>query len=226
MTTKRKVPAVSPGGQNEIMEIVSEIMMRGWLNSLTKAKQEAAKGDLDAAKDVKALNLWIDMVIRRQNKAAHVASLAKQNKIVRLDDFRDMARDHKAGGKVEPHATRMDELSGALLARSFRQDERPALALAHGHGSRSMDTAALGHALPDHSGALRTLPHRTRAPSQKADRFCSPSHSSGSAMGAEAQDRRRRRLQFRGTRSDRRGSPSCLSRHAAAARREPLRASA
>lgn len=88
MTTKRKVPAISPGGQNEIMEIVSEIMMRGWLNSLTKAKQEAAKGDLDAAKDVKALNLWIDMVIRRQNKAAHVASLAKQNKIVRLDDFR------------------------------------------------------------------------------------------------------------------------------------------
>ena len=88
MTTKRKVPAASPGGQNEIMEIVSEIMMRGWLNSLTKAKQEAAKGDLDAAKDVKALNLWIDMVIRRQNKAAHVASLAKQNKVVRLDDFR------------------------------------------------------------------------------------------------------------------------------------------
>jgi hypothetical protein len=88
MTTKRKAPAVSPGGQNEIVEIVSEIMMRGWLNSLTKAKQEAAKGDLDAAKDVKALNLWIDMVIRRQNKAAHVAPLAKQNKVVRLDDFR------------------------------------------------------------------------------------------------------------------------------------------
>ena len=67
---------------------------------------------------------------------------------------------------------------------------------------------------------------RTQAPSQKADGLGSPSHSPGSAMVAGSQDRRRRRLQFRGARSDRRGSPSCLSRHEAAARREPLRASA
>jgi hypothetical protein len=90
----------------------------------------------------------------------------------------------------------------------------------------SMDAATLGLALPDHSGALRTLQHGMQAPSQKADGLGSPSYSPGSAMGTRSQDRRRRRLQFRGARSDRRGSPSCLSRHAAAARREPLRASA
>jgi DDE superfamily endonuclease len=90
----------------------------------------------------------------------------------------------------------------------------------------SMDAATLGLALPDHSGALRTLQHGMQAPSQKADGLGSPSYSPGSAMGARSQDRRRRRLQFRGARSDRRGSPPCLSRHAAAARREPLRASA
>jgi hypothetical protein len=36
-------------------------MIEGWRKSLEKAKQEAAKGDLDAAKDVEALTLWIQL---------------------------------------------------------------------------------------------------------------------------------------------------------------------
>ena len=48
------------------------------------------------------------------------------------------------------------------------------------------NSAALGLALPDHSGALRTLQHRARAPSQKAYGLGSPSHSPGSAMVAKA----------------------------------------
>jgi hypothetical protein len=88
MTNNRKPQTVSLGRHNEILEIVREIMMQGWLNSLTKAKEKAAKGDRDAAKDVGALTQWIEMVIRRQSKAARAASLAKHNKIVRLDDFR------------------------------------------------------------------------------------------------------------------------------------------
>ena len=47
-------------------------------------------------------------------------------------------------------------------------------------------------------------------------------HSSGAAMVAEAQDRRGRRFRLRGPRSDRRGSPPCLSRHKAAARRQSV----
>ncbi|TPV98178.1 MAG: hypothetical protein USCAAHI_02414 [Beijerinckiaceae bacterium] len=38
-------------------------MIEGWRKSLEKAKQEAAKGDLDAAKDVEALTLWIHGVM-------------------------------------------------------------------------------------------------------------------------------------------------------------------
>jgi hypothetical protein len=87
MTNNRKPQTVSLGRHNEILEIVREIMMQGWLNSLTKAKEKAAKGDRDAAKDVGALTQWIEMVIRRESKAARAASLAKHNKIVRLDDF-------------------------------------------------------------------------------------------------------------------------------------------
>jgi hypothetical protein len=44
-----------------------------------------------------------------------------------------------------------------------------------------------------------------RRPSQKTDGLGSPSHSPGSAMVAEAQDRRRRRFQLRGARSHRHG---------------------
>jgi hypothetical protein len=88
MTNNRKAQMISPGRHNEILKSVRKIMMRGWLNSLAKAKEKAANGDREAAKDVGALTLSIDMVIRRQSKAAHAASLAKHNKIVRLDDFR------------------------------------------------------------------------------------------------------------------------------------------
>jgi hypothetical protein len=76
-----------------------------------------------------------------------------------------------------------------------------------------MDAATQGLALPDHSGALRTLQHRTQAPPQKADGFCSSRHSPGSAMVAVAQDRRRRRFQIRGARSNRHRSSTCLPRH-------------
>jgi hypothetical protein len=64
-----------------------------------------------------------------------------------------------------------------------------------------------------------------RPPPQKADRFCSPSHSPGSAMVAEAQDRRRR-FQLRGARSHRHRPSTCLPRHKAAARRQSVRADA
>ena len=48
------------------------------------------------------------------------------------------------------------------------------------------NSAALGLALPDHSGALRTLQQRARAASQKAYGLGSSSHSPGSAMVAKA----------------------------------------
>jgi hypothetical protein len=38
-------------------------MIEGWRKSLEKAKQEAAKSNLDAPKDVEALTLWIHGVM-------------------------------------------------------------------------------------------------------------------------------------------------------------------
>src|SRR5208283_4718535 len=116
--------------------------------------------------------------------------------------------------------------SRALLAWSLRQDERLALAGGDGHGSRAMDSATLGSAVSHHPRSFRTLRRRARASPQKADRLGSPSHTSGSPMGAQAQYRRRRRLQLLGARSDRRGSPPRLFGHEAATRRQSVRARA
>src|ERR1700724_1560100 len=65
MTTKSKPPKAIRYrlAYNEINEIVGKLMIEGWRKSLEKAKQDAAKGDLDAAKDVEALTLWIHGVM-------------------------------------------------------------------------------------------------------------------------------------------------------------------
>ena len=72
---------------------------------------------------------------------------------------RDRRHDRTPLGPQDRRSWRLSRPS-AFLAWSFRQDERLALALGDGHGSRSMDAATLGLALPDYSGALRTLQHR------------------------------------------------------------------
>ena len=89
-----------------------------------------------------------------------------------------------------------------------------------------MDSATLGSAVSHHPRSFRTLRRRARAPPQNADRLGSPSHTSGSPMGAKAQYRRRRRLQLLGARSDRRGSRPWLFRHQAAPRLQSVRAGA
>ena len=115
---------------------------------------------------------------------------------------------------------------GTFLLCVDSQDQRLALARGDGHGSRAMDSATLGSAVSHHPRPFRTLRRRPRASPQEADGLGAPSHTSGSPMGAKPQNRRRRRLQLLGARSDRRGSPPCLSRHEAAPRRQSVRAGA
>jgi hypothetical protein len=76
----------------------------------------------------------------------------------------------------------------------------------HGHfvktsGLRWLSVMALVPVPWTWRGALRTLQHRPRSPSQP---ILLAKPSSGLAVVAKAQDRRRRRLHFRGARSDRR----------------------
>ena len=82
-----------------------------------------------------------------------------------------------------------------------------AMVPANGRGRRS------DLALPDHSAPSERYNTAEGAPvaTGLTDRR-PPSHASRSATEAKAQDRRCRRLQLRGHRSDRRGSPPCLSR--------------
>ena len=134
--------------------------------------------------------------------------------------------DRRPAGSAQDRRSWRLSRPSAFLAWSFRQDERLALALGDGHGSRSMDAATLGLALPDYSGALRTLQHRTQTPSQKADgiglakpfsRFGDGCRSARSVVADSG---------FAGARSDRRGSSSCLPHHEVAARRQSVRAGA
>src|SRR5208283_737270 len=135
-------------------------------------------------------------------------------------------RHHRAPLGPQDRGARHLPRSSALLAWSFRQDQRLALARGDGHGSRTMDPATLGSAVSHHPRPFRTLRRRPRASTQEADGLGAPSHSPGSPMGAKPQNRRRRRFQLLGARSDRRGSPPCLSRHEAAPRRQSVRAGA
>jgi hypothetical protein len=94
-------------------------------------------------------------------------------------------RHHRAALGPQDRGARHLSRSGALLARPFRQGQRPALALLHGHDPAALCTAALGVAVPHHPFALAAL-RRTQGPtSQIAGRLGPPGHFADQALAAE-----------------------------------------
>jgi hypothetical protein len=60
-----------PVSRNRKLDQASRrLMMQSWRESLEDAEIDAAMGDADAAKDVQAWRLWIDMHVRHYNQEA------------------------------------------------------------------------------------------------------------------------------------------------------------
>ena len=70
--------------------------------------------------------------------------------IIGIDDTRAALGSKNRGARHLPR-------SGALLARPFRQSQRPALARLHGDDPAALGATALGLAVPHHTGAVAAL---------------------------------------------------------------------
>src|SRR5208337_537901 len=111
--------------------------------------------------------------------------------------------------------------SGTLLTRSFRQGERPALALRHAVARDWMGWTLLGLAVPDRPGPLATLlgEIQTRtAAAQEAYRLGPANPDPGGAVVTGPSHHRRRRCQLRLDRPAQRRAAMAHHDHPPAAR--------
>jgi len=126
-------------------------------------------------------------------------------------------RYHRAAVGCEDQGARYLSRSGALVGRSFRQNQRSALVIVGRGTADSLRETAMGAAISDRSGAIGPMERGARQAAQNPDRSSPPGHIAKQTLAGRPPRGGRRRQQLRRFGFDCRRPPPCLPDHAVAA---------